>query len=342
MSFCQQTFQYRIVVYIISEADRSGPGQQSARLTKERSAVTLDQLRVFVAVAERQHVTEAARALNLAQSAASNAIATLEARHGTKLFNRIGRNVELTEAGRAFLQKARAVLATAQSAELALVEFSDLKRGVLSVQASQTIASYWLPRHLVAFRRAYPLIDIHLNIGNTAQVVAAIESGSAELGFVEGAFHSEQLARSPVARDQLIVVVAPEHELAARKRLTPADLSKVDWVLRERGSGTRSAFEDALVRLGLEARALRVSLELPSNEAVRAAVEAGLGATAISASVAVASLEAGLLQQIDFRLPERTFHMLTHRERYASHAAQAFLKMLNAVPGAKRRNEKKR
>ena len=330
------------MVYIISEADRSGLEQQSAQLTKERSAVTLDQLRVFVAVAERQHVTEAARALNLAQSAASNAIAALEARHGTKLFNRIGRNIELTEAGRAFLQKARAVLATAESAELALLEFSDLRRGVLSVQASQTIASYWLPRHLVAFRRAYPLIDIHLDIGNTAQVVAAIETGGAELGFVEGAFHSEQLARSPVGRDQLIVVVAPENELATRKRLAPADLSKVDWVLRERGSGTRSAFEDALVRLGLEPHTLRVSLELPSNEAVRAAVEAGLGATAISASVAVASLEAGLLQQIDFRLPERTFHVLTHRERYVSHAAQAFLKMLNAAPGAKPRNEKKR
>ena len=86
---------------------------------------------------------------------------------------------------------------------------------------------------------------------------------------------------------------------------------------------------------------LRVLLELPSNEAVRAAVEAGLGATAISSSVAVASLEAGLLHQVDFRLPEREFHLLTHRERYASRAAQAFLQMLNAAPGAKRRNEKR-
>src|SRR5579871_2834778 len=237
--------------------------------------VTLDQLRVFVAVAERQHVTEAARALNLAQSAASNAIATLEARHGTKLFNRIGRNIKLTEAGRAFLQEARAVLARAEAAELALMEFGDLKRGVLSVQASQTIASYWLPRHLVAFRRAYPLIDIRLNIGNTAQVVASIENGSAELGFVEGVCHSEQLVPTPVARDQLIVVVAPDHELATRKRLTAADLPKVNWVLRERGSGTRSAFEDALAELGVETPTLRVSLELPSNESVRAAVEAG-------------------------------------------------------------------
>jgi len=158
------------VVYIIFEADRSGLEQQSAQLTKERSAVTLDQLRVFVAVAERQHVTEAARALNLAQSAASNAIATLEARHGTKLFNRIRRNVELTEAGRAFLQKAREVLATAQSAELALIEFSDLKRGVLSVRQARRSRAIGYPRHLVAFRRAYPLIDIHLDIGNTARV----------------------------------------------------------------------------------------------------------------------------------------------------------------------------
>jgi DNA-binding transcriptional LysR family regulator len=143
--------------------------------TKKGFPVTPDQLRVFVAVAERQHVTEASRALNLAQSAASSAIATLEARHGTKLFNRIGRNIELTEAGRAFLQEARAVLARAEAAELALVEFGNLKRGVLSVQASQTIAGYWLPRHLAAFRRAYPLIDIRLDIGNTAQVVAAID-----------------------------------------------------------------------------------------------------------------------------------------------------------------------
>jgi DNA-binding transcriptional LysR family regulator len=330
----KRTFQYRIAVYIISQADRSGLRKYDQH-TKKGLAVTLDQLRVFVAVAERQHVTEAARALNLAQSAASSAIATLEARHGTKLFNRIGRNIELTEAGRAFLQEARAVLARAEAAELALVEFSNLKRGVLSVQASQTIAGYWLPRHLAAFRQAYPLIDIRLSIGNTAQVVAAIENGSSELGFVEGACHSEHLIRTPIARDQLIVVVAPEHELATRKRLTPADLPKIDWVLRERGSGTRSVFEDALVQFGVATDALRISLELPSNEAVRAAVEAGLGATAISASVAVASLESGLLQKVDFRLPEREFHVLTHRERDASRAAQAFLGMLNAARGAK-------
>src|SRR5262249_48735185 len=162
------------------------------------------------------------------QSAASHAIAALEKRHDTKLFNRVGRRIELTEAGHAFLAEAKAVLARADAAELALSEFGGLKRGNLSVQASQTIASYWLPRHLVASRRAYPQIQIRLETGNTAQVASAIESGAAELGFVEGVVENEHFASMPVARDQLIVVVGPEHSWVTRARLTAGDLLKGD------------------------------------------------------------------------------------------------------------------
>jgi DNA-binding transcriptional LysR family regulator len=298
--------------------------------------LTLDQLRIFVAVAERQHVTQAAEALNLAQSAASHAIASLEDRHQTKLFNRIGRRIELTDAGQAFLKEARAVLATVEAAELALIEFSNLKRGVLSVQASQTIANYWLPRHLAAFRGAYPQIEIRASIGNTAQVATAVEDRETELGFVEAAIRSEQLTSATVARDQIIVVTAPDHQLVKRKPITPRDLMEVEWVLRERGSGTRSVFEDALEEFGLKAQTLRIALELPSNEAVRSAAEAGLGAAVISASIAAPSLEAGLLQQIDFRLPEREFYVLTHRDRHPSRAARAFLEMLTDSRTAKR------
>src|SRR5271170_5226887 len=174
-------------------------------------AMTLEQLRIFLAVAERQHVTRAAQALNLAQSAASHAIAALEARYETKLFDRVGRRIELTEAGQAFLTEARAIIARVGAAELTLSEYAGLQRGTLNVQASQTIASYWLPRRLVAFRRAHPRIDIRLTIGNTAQVAEAIETGAAELGFVEGPVANDQLVSIPVARDQLVLVVGPEH-----------------------------------------------------------------------------------------------------------------------------------
>ena len=208
--------------------------------------MTLEQLRIFVAVAERLHVTQAARALNLAQSAASHAVAALEARHRTKLFNRAGRGIELTEAGEVFLAEARAVLARVEAAELALSDFSGLTRGTLSVHASQTIASYWLPRHLAAFKRAYPRVQIRLAIGNTAQVAAAVENGTAELGFVEGDVETAGLACTPVARDQLLIVVAPDHPWATAGRLTPEDLAAGEWVQREPGSGTRSAFEEAM------------------------------------------------------------------------------------------------
>ncbi len=292
--------------------------------------MTLEQLRVFVAVAERQHVTRAAGALNLAQSAASAAIAALEARHGAKLFHRVGRGIVLTEVGALFLGEARAVLARAEAAELVLSELGGLKRGTLSVQASQTIASYWLPRHLVAFRRAHPGIDIRLTIGNTAQVAAAVRDGTAELGFVEGVIDDPALTVDQVARDQLIVVVGPDHPWSTTDLLEPGRLIESDWVLREPGSGTRSVFEAALERFGLSSATLRVALELPSNEAVRSAVEAGMGATAISTSVASPSLEAGLLHHVQLNLPERDFLVLRHAERYRTRAADALLEILSA------------
>ncbi len=292
--------------------------------------MTLEQLRVFVAVAERQHVTRAAEALNLAQSAVSAAIAALEGRHGAKLFSRVGRGIELTEAGRLFLGEAKAVLARAQSAELVLAELAGLRRGTLSLQASQTIASYWLPRRLVDYRRAHPLIDVRMAIGNTAQVASAVRDGLADLGFVEGEIDEPTLTSIEVASDQLIVVVGQEHSWAARSRIEPGDILETDWVLREPGSGTRSVFESALLTLGVAVQDLRISMELPSNEAVRAAVEAGMGATAISASAAVGSLEAELLHQVAFDLPTRRFTAIFHKERHRSAAATALLAEVGA------------
>jgi DNA-binding transcriptional LysR family regulator len=285
-------------------------------------------------------VTRAAHALNLAQSATSAAIAALEARHGAKLFHRVGRGIELTQAGALFLPEARAVLARAGAAELALAELGGLERGSLSVHASQTIASYWLPRHLVAFYRAYPKIEVALTVGNTAQVAASVHEGRAELGFVEGAVDDALLSSVTVARDRLVLVVGPEHPWVARRRIAAQDLPGTAWVLREPGSGTRSAFEGALSGFGLRPADLSVALTLPSNEAVRGAVEAGLGATVISASVAAPSLEAGLLHEVALALPVRAFHVLRHRERYHSGAADALLALIMPPPTRAKRSTK--
>ncbi|MBN8871207.1 MAG: LysR family transcriptional regulator [Rhodospirillales bacterium] len=295
--------------------------------------MTLEQLRIFVAVAERQHVTEAARALNLAQSAASHAIAVLEAQFDTRLFARIGRRIALTEAGTAFLAEARAVLAQAARAERVLGAFGRLDRGSLALYASQTIAGYWLPRHLAAFRHAHPGITLQLGIGNTATVAAAVAGGEAELGFVEGQVDDPAIEGRVVARDRLVVVVAPDHPWATEPPESLAAALRTDWVMREPGSGTRSVFEAHLAQAGLDPAALPVAMTLPSNEAVRAAAEAGLGAAALSASVAAATLEAGLLHRVPLPMPERAFHVVSHRTRYRSRAAEA---LLAALPQATR------
>ena len=293
--------------------------------------MTLDQLRIFVAVAERCHVTRAAEALNMAQSAVSGAVAALEGRHGAKLFHRVGRNIALTEAGTLFLVEARAVLARSEAAERVLADLGGLKRGTLTVQASQTIASYWLPRHLVAFRRAYPGVEVRLRIGNTAEVAKAIHDGAADLGFVEGIIEDTALVTEEIARDQLVIVVAPGHPWADGRPVEPDLLPESEWVLREPGSGTRSIFEAAARAAGVLDR-LPVALELPSNEAVRGAVEAGMGATAISASVAAPAIEAGLLVQVASALPERAFTLVRHKERYRSRAEDALLAVIAGRP----------
>lgn len=289
--------------------------------------MTLDQVRVFIAVAEHQHVTRAAEHLHLAQSAVSHAIAALEDRHGVRLFNRVGRRIELSTAGAAFLPEARRLLLEAQRAETALADLAGLKRGRLTLAASLTIASYWLPRHLAAFRIAYPALEVSLSMGNTRQVAEAVETGAVELGLVEGEITPGVFTTRVVARDQLLVVVPPGH-VWTRTAPDAAAILKMDWVLRERGSGTRSEFEAALAARRIDPAQLRVALELPSNEAVRGAVEAGLGASALSASVAAPSLEAGLLDQALLTLPDRQFQVLHHRQRPPGAAALAFLAAL--------------
>ncbi len=289
--------------------------------------MTLEQLRLFAAVAEYEHVTRAAEAVNLTQSAVSAAIAALESRYGVKLFHRVGRRIELTDEGRQFLSAARAVLSRAEAAELVLAEIGGLKRGVLTIKASQTVASYWLPSRLVAFRLAYPRIEVRLSIGNTAQVAQAVADGGAELGFVEGRIDDPALHLTVVDSDRLVIVVAAGHRWASKSRISADELIEENWVLREPGSGTRSEFEAALGERRLSVGQLKVMLELPANEAVLAAVEAGAGATAISELVATPGLRSGTLARVRFELPERTFHVIRHRERYRSRAGDAFLAM---------------
>jgi DNA-binding transcriptional LysR family regulator len=290
--------------------------------------MTLEQLRIFVAVADREHVTRAAEALHLTQSAVSGAIQALEMRHGIALFARVGRRIELTQDGRMFVDQARTVLRAAAGAEQSLLELRGLKKGVVNIHASQTTGGYWLPGRLARFHAAYPGIEIKLSLGNTDQVAAAVRSGRAEIGFVEGLIDESDLETRQVGLDQLLIVVGASHPWNRLAQLRPRHLTEGTWILREHGSGTRAIFEHALGKLGIAPKQLNVGLELPSNEAICAAVEAGAGATAISRVVVQGALRLKTLRSIRFMPVERPFMLVTHRDRKSSHAVRALLAMI--------------
>lgn len=295
--------------------------------------MTLEQLRIFVAVAEREHVTQAARDLNLTQSAVSAAVTALEERHATKLFDRIGRRIALTQAGRLFLTEARAVLARAAAAETVLNDLAGLKRGSLSLAASQTVGNYWLPPLMGRFRDEYPGIALSLTIGNTETVAAMVRESLVDVGFVEDEITDPMLSATPVAEDELVLVVGAAHVPAdSTAALRPADLIAMPWVFREPGSGTRAIFEQALKKHGLSASNLNVVLELPSNEAVRRAVEAGAGATVLSRLAVETGIASGDLAILKFALPPRRFLALRHKERTPTHAERALFALAGMAP----------
>ena len=292
--------------------------------------MTLEQLRIFAAVAEKQHVTQAARELNLTQSATSAAIAALEERYGIRLFDRVGRGIVLTHAGRTFLAEARAVLARARGAEQVLRDIAGLALGKLVIAASQTVANYWLPPRLQAFQADHSGIDFSVRIANTERVAADVRDGTADIGLIEGDIDDGALSARRIDGDSLVIVVCERHPYAKRK--PPADwLTQTPWILREPGSGTRGMFELALGKRGLRLSELRVQLELASNEAIRTAVESGLCATAISNLVVERSIAATTLFQVERELAKRSFYMLRHKERHISKAEAALTAFIMAT-----------
>jgi DNA-binding transcriptional LysR family regulator len=292
--------------------------------------MTLEQLRIFVAVADKQHVTQAARELNLTQSATSAAISALEERYGIKLFDRVGRGIVLTHTGRTFLAEARAVLARAHGAEQVLRDIAGLAVGKLVIAASQTVGNYWLPPRLQAFQSTHSGIDIGVKIANTERAAADVREGIADIGFIEGEVDDGALSARRIDGDYLVVVVGPRHPYARRK--PPADwLTQTPWILREPGSATRAMFEVALRKRGFRLSELTVQLELASNEAIRTAVESGTCATAISNLVVEKSIAAKTLFQIEGELAKRSFYVLRHKERHVSKAEAALLAGITAA-----------
>jgi DNA-binding transcriptional LysR family regulator len=294
--------------------------------------MTLEQLRIFALVAERGHMTHAADLLGISQSGASAAIKALESQHGVTLFHRVGRRIELSETGRRFLPEAKAVLGRAEAARMILRNIAETVGGNLTIAASQTIASYWLPQRLAAFHERHPAVRLDLTVGNTRRVEAAVLEGAAEIGLVEGRTRSDLLKRRRVDIDRLLFVTGRDMPPPPEIRPGVPDIARIRWIVRERGSGTREALEDLAMRQGVPFEDVPIFLVLPNNEAVRRAVEAGAGATIISEHVVARGIADGLLRHVPLDIPPRDFALIVHGARQPGAAQQALIRHLETEP----------
>jgi DNA-binding transcriptional LysR family regulator len=290
-------------------------------------AINLHLLRIFVAVSQQKSFSAAAKALYISQPAVSKSIQKLEEELDLALFDRSGRNLELTEAGLLLLEYALRLFAIEHGAEDALAQLRGLEHGHLAIGASQTIGTYLLPSLLGEYHQHYPGIRLSLLIGNTLQVVEQLRTSPLDLAFVEGPVTGDDLLISPWRNDQLVVIAPPHHPLIAEQPVTIDRIAGYPYVQREPGSGTREIVEQVFHQHGLE---LNVSLELGSNEAVKQAVIAGLGISIVSRATVVLETTAGKLMTIDtrdFSLSRRLTKIVV-QERPVSRAATAFETLL--------------
>lgn len=226
------------------------------------------------------------------------------------------------------------MLDRASMARAVLENLAGETTGDVAIAASQTIATYWLPRRLTAFHAANPGVRLNVVIHNTREVESAVAGGEVNFGLVEGPTQHPALIRQQIDQDNLVLVVASDRPLPPVSAEGRPDLRAITWVIREAGSGTRRVLEDLAFREGLTLDDLNIFLVLPSNEAVREAIEAGAGATVISRHVVASAIAAGKLTEIPIELPEREYALVRHRDRHASLAQQALVAHLTGAAGS--------
>ena len=285
---------------------------------------SLRQLEVFLATARHENVTRAAEALAMSQSAASGSLSELENQFGVKLFDRLGKRLQLSELGRQLRPQVENLLAQAQALEQALD--GRAVTGRLRIGATLTIGNYIAVSMIADFRQRFPEADIALHVANTEAIAERVASFELDMGLIEGELQRPDLDIAPWRHDELVVFAAPGHPLANATALSDADLIAMPWIVRERGSGTRQAFDRAMRGILHE---LHIAMELQHTEAIKRAVEAGLGVGCLSQVCLTDAFKRGSL--VPLPVPGRDFHrqwyLITHREKFRSTALQEWLKL---------------
>jgi DNA-binding transcriptional LysR family regulator len=290
---------------------------------------TLDQLRILKAIAAEGSFKRAADSLYVSQPAVSLQVQNLERQLDVPLFDRGGRRAQLTEAGYLLLSYGEKILSLCQETCRAIEDLQNLQGGTLIVGASQTTGTYLLPRMIGMFRQKYPDVAVQLHVHSTRRTAWSVANGQVDLAIIGGevpAELQEALDILPYAEDELALILPVIHQFADTDTIQRDDLYKLQFIALDSQSTIRKVIDQVLSRSDIDTKRLKVEMELNSIEAIKNAVQAGLGAAFVSLSAIEKELQMGVLHRakIEDVVVKRMLSVIVNPNRYRSKAAEAF------------------
>lgn len=289
-----------------------------------------DSIRVFLMVVEKKSFSKAAKALFLTQPAVSFQIQMLEEHYSTRLFDRVSRNIILTESGELLYKFATEMNNMQQHLEKDMQELNSTIIGRLRIGASNTIGEYIAPYILGTFKKRHPKVTLSLDVSNSDEIEMAIHGTTLDVGLVEGPPVGKDLESIPFLDDELVVITSPNHPWAKHDSISVFELDKYPFISREKGSGTRAEIEHHLKLAGFSANNLNVMMRLGSTTALKTAVKSGYGFTIVSRWAIKNDLMAGTLAMVKLKEEEfkRRFRIVYHKKKFKTQANEEFLRFL--------------
>ncbi len=290
---------------------------------------TLDQLRILKAIAAEGSFKRAADSLYVSQPAVSLQVQNLEKQLNVPLFDRGGRRAQLTEAGQLLLSYGEKIITLCQETCRAIEDLQNLQGGTLIIGASQTTGTYLLPRMIGLFRQKYPDVSVQLQVHSTRRTSWAVANGQVDLAIIGGEVPAElrdTLKIIPYAEDELALILPVFHTLAKAQTIQKEDLYKLNFITLDSQSTIRKVIDQVLTRCGIDTKRLKIEMELNSIEAIKNAVQSGLGAAFVSVTAIEKELQMEMIHSASIKGVEvrRTLHLIINPNRYRSKAAEAF------------------
>ena len=274
-------------------------------------------LQVFHTVARLLSFTKAAEALHMTQPAVTFQVRQLEEYFNTRLFDRTHNRISLTEAGKTVSSHADRIFELYSEMENSVREMTGEISGALTIGASTTIAEYMLPTLLGDFKEKYPDVTVHLKVSNSEGIVSMVENNTIDLGVVESPVGNKNLVVETCKRDKLVAIVPPGHPLGKESALKFSRLLEYPFICREEGSGTREVINDYLAHLPNCSASLKIAMELGSPEAVKGAVEAGMGVSVVSRATIQKELRLATLVALNLEPPlDRPFSFVHQKQKF--------------------------